>query len=48
MNAQASVRPSIFVRRLRVRGWTWAHRLSQAVFLGLLLVSRHLNLESIV
>jgi len=46
MSVQVSkpVRTSIFLR-LPVRGWTWAHRISQTIFLGLLLAGRHLDLN---
>ncbi len=34
-----------FLGRLRARRWTWAHRLSQAGFLALLLASRYLEVN---
>ena len=37
-------RPTIFLRLpVKIRGWTWAHRISQVIFLALLLLSRHLD-----
>jgi len=37
-------RPSLFFSG-RIRGWTWAHRFSQAAFLALLLISARFDLE---
>ncbi len=45
MKNTAVVPQPSFLARLRARRWTWAHRLSQAGFLALLLASRYLKVH---
>ena len=45
MTARLAIARVPWRARLWARRWTWAHRLSQAIFLGLLLGSRHLEVD---